>query len=255
MSKRKRKIQSHTDEEREYASCNYWEERYKSGHNVEWYFDFDCLQPLIEPCIESDGAAVLEIGCGDSPLIASLEERALGLFGIDFSKTIIDGLVKEQKKSSIAQYLYMDARKMIFGEEHFDFIIDKGTIDAMLCYSKKGFENVRKILLECVRVMKNTAKLMLVSNMEFESENFSDTMQNCIIPVLSHGENLNWRLDVHAVRNDDGTSHASVYIFSSTPRPLTRALAKSINRRRGQDTKIERALKFSLPIKISDYFD
>ena len=255
MSKRKRKTESHADGEREYASCNYWEERYKSGHNIEWYFDFNCLQPLIEPCIGTSGAAVLEIGCGDSPLISSLEGRALDLFGIDFSKTIIEGLITEQKKSSAAQYLYMDARKMTFQAEQFDFIIDKGTIDAMLCDSKKGFANVRQILSECVRVMKRTARIMLVSNMEFESDNFSETMQNCIIPVLSDGEHLNWKLDVHAVRNGDGTSHATVYVFSSVPRPNTRALAKSMKGRGVRGMDLERALHFSLPIKINEYFD
>lgn len=256
MVKRKRNTltQGSADEVgRAYASSEYWEERYQSGHNLAWYYDFECLQPLIETCIPEIGS-VLEIGCGDSPLVASLERRSLELVGIDFSKTIIDGLVKQQKGKHDAKvrYVHMDARKMSLNDEQFDFIVDKGTIDAMLCDSEKGFENVRCILTECLRVMKKKSKLMMISNMEIESENFEEAMQESIIPVLSDELVTHWKLDAHAVVSSDGSSHATVYVFTRSPRPYTRALSRLLTKRRdGYDPQRD----FHLPIKISEYGD
>jgi hypothetical protein len=256
MVKRKRNshIHSPADEEgRAYASSEYWEERYQSGQNLVWYYDFECLEPLIETCISEIGS-VLEIGCGDSPLVASLERRSLDLVGIDFSKTIIDGLTKQQKgrKDAKVRYLYMDARQMSFSNEQFGFVVDKGTIDAMLCDSEKGFENVRCILTESLRVMQKNSKLMVISNMEIESENFEEAMQQSIIPVLSNEVDTNWKLDAHTVVSSDGSSHATVYIFTRSLRPCTRALSNQLARKRaGCDPRRD----FHLPINISEYDD
>jgi hypothetical protein len=55
-----------------YSEKEYWEKRYqeKAGYH-EWYCNFDNLKPLFEEIIvEND--AVLEIGCGDSPLLTGL---------------------------------------------------------------------------------------------------------------------------------------------------------------------------------------
>ena len=42
----------------------------------------------------------------------------------------------------------MDVRDLTYETEFFDLIIDKGTLDAMLC-SDEAFTNVAKMLKEC----------------------------------------------------------------------------------------------------------
>ena len=47
----------------------------------------------------------------------------------------------------------MDVRKMTYADETFDLIIDKSTIDAILC-ADTPYLNVTKMLSECQRVLK-----------------------------------------------------------------------------------------------------
>jgi hypothetical protein len=104
------------DREPEYSSEAYWDNRYqgivqKSGEeSLEWYYSFDALSPLILQAVKntkttSTPCVVLEIGCGDRPLIPGFvyadgvfQDRNFSLHAIDFSKNVIDLLVQ---KSSV----------------------------------------------------------------------------------------------------------------------------------------------------------
>ena len=109
------------DREPEYSSEAYWDNRYqgivrKSGEeeSLEWYYSFDTLSPLILQAVKntkttSTPCVVLEIGCGDRPLIpgfvyadGDFQDRKFSLHAIDFSKSVIDLLV--QKSSAEGRY-------------------------------------------------------------------------------------------------------------------------------------------------------
>jgi hypothetical protein len=100
--------------EPEYASESYWDNRYKRvvqksavEESYEWYYNFDTLSPLIVQAVEntkttSSPCSVLEIGCGDRPLIPGFVDteglfgnKAFSLHAIDFSKSVIDDLVQK----------------------------------------------------------------------------------------------------------------------------------------------------------------
>ena len=100
--------------EPEYASESYWDNRYKRvvqksavEESYEWYYNFDTLSPLIVQAVEntkttSSSCSVLETGCGDRPLIPGFVDteglfgnKAFSLHAIDFSKSVIDGLVQK----------------------------------------------------------------------------------------------------------------------------------------------------------------
>ena len=56
----------------------------------------------------------------------------------------------------------MDCREMTYADESFDLIIDKSTIDALLCGSF-AYLNVAIMLKECQRVLKTGGYYMAIS--------------------------------------------------------------------------------------------
>jgi hypothetical protein len=72
MPPRKKQAKEAKAKDEGYSEKKYWEKRYqeKAGYH-EWYCNFENLKPLLEEIIvEND--SVLEIGCGDSPLLTGL---------------------------------------------------------------------------------------------------------------------------------------------------------------------------------------
>lgn len=56
----------------------------------------------------------------------------------------------------------MDCTNLKYGEETFDFLIDKGTLDALLC-GEKAFTRTAQCLKECQRVLKTGGVYMIVT--------------------------------------------------------------------------------------------
>ena len=197
---------------------------------MEWYFSFETLRPLVELCLV-DKKSILEIGCGDSPLIekiaSMITDQQVHLAAIDFSRIIIDELENAQsnKTTNKVHYQFMDARKLQYTNQTFDFIIEKGTIDAALCEKVLGFDNVKQILKESFRVLKPEGKLMIISHISFYSDEFSELYGKCILPALVEFPEKSFVLDIHMIGMiQEGLSYASVYIFTCNKRPKTRAV-------------------------------
>jgi hypothetical protein len=53
----------------DYSSKEYWEQRYVDRVEWEWYFAYSDLKPLLDKCLKKDGS-VLDVGCGDKPLVS-----------------------------------------------------------------------------------------------------------------------------------------------------------------------------------------
>jgi predicted SAM-dependent methyltransferase len=61
-------------------------------------------------------------------------------------------------------YLCLDVRSMkAFGDNSYDFIIDKGTLDCLFC-EEQFMKEVLKALMECWRVLKGGAKMVVLSH-------------------------------------------------------------------------------------------
>jgi hypothetical protein len=118
----------------------------------------------------------------------------------------------------------MDARALNFPDQSFDMVVDKGTIDAMLCSTavEKGLDNARKVLMEAVRVLRSTAPsfIVLVSHISVDSVEFSELFENCLRPALGLRPLVLWTIDVHV------SSGPSVYIVSGRPRRATRSVSR-----------------------------
>ena len=243
----------------DYSSQGFWEQRYANepkGGVCEWYFSLETLLPLMRSAnllSEEDEDEkmkrtidVLEIGCGDAPLLPALP---LGMargrrVAIDFSAHVIEKLLKEapsSSSSSSCEFLVEDARRMrSFAAHSFDLLIDKGTLDAMLCDPRLGARNVRQIFQQVTRIMRPTGAFLIVSHLSFASEEFQDMLQSVVMPVLiEEDRSSQWSLEVFQTEEDDEEEEgddseneeeeekkaqraATVYLYRRRPRRFTR---------------------------------
>jgi ubiquinone/menaquinone biosynthesis C-methylase UbiE len=182
--------------------------------------------------------SVLEIGCGDSPLLTGM--LAAGhtgkLHAIDFSKSIITKVIEDLATSGQAPesitYLEMDARHMSYEQDTWDTIIDKGTLDAMLCDKATGLVNGRALISDACRVLKKSSgTLVLISHIQVETAEFDDWMQSCVLPVLDEHRSSLWKVEAHVGGSTKGPGDVSesptVYIITSKPRRFTRGTLSS----------------------------
>ncbi|CAO3697304.1 unnamed protein product [Rhizopus stolonifer] len=100
-----------------YKTQEYWEERYQKEDTST---TFDCQN--------------LMLGCGNSTLGEDMYlDGYKNITNIDYSKTVIENMKLRCTDKFEMTWLEMDIRDLKFDNESFDAIIDKGTMDALMC--------------------------------------------------------------------------------------------------------------------------
>lgn len=234
----------------DYSSKKYWDQRYTDGTiEHEWYYSFDILEPIIAESREwESNSTVLEVGCGDRPLINGflrLGPSPENLFGIDYAPSVIDLLKNQQKLSQFPAGINleaMDGCNMRFESDSFDFICEKGTMDAILSDKNptRGVKNSLKLISEIVRLMKPSSSFLLVSHIEVDSDEFDVLMNDIFMPSLATKPNVHWKIEAHVVSqqqndeqprkrqkkgtvtDDEPKGFGTVYLLKCFPRKMTR---------------------------------
>ena len=105
----------------------------------------------------SYSAAILNIGCGNSKLSEEMyEDGYTTISNVDISDIVIDQMQEYYKeKIPSLKFLKADIRNMKehFEDATFDVVIDKGTLDSILCGDSSGPNSI-KALHEIYRVLK-----------------------------------------------------------------------------------------------------
>lgn len=163
---------------------------------------------------------ILEVGCGDVPLgkdiihsIKELEQSQGAIVAdkilksvtcIDYSQTVIDAMKSKQKSEGIAppsiplEYSCADARKLPYSDERFHFVLEKGTMDAMLSDSDQGSDNCRSIVAEMARVAARGGAIMIISHVNAHTENGINWLNEIVVPGLRVGAGkCQWSVEVH----------------------------------------------------------
>jgi EEF1A lysine methyltransferase 4 len=118
-----------------YHSRDYWEETYRaSGDAVDdWLQTFDVLRPHIESAAQP-ADRVLIIGNGNSPLGEQMYDAGWhDIVCVDFSPTVTAAMAARAGGRPGLSYREMDVRRLAFDDASFDAVIDKGTLDAIIC--------------------------------------------------------------------------------------------------------------------------
>lgn len=99
-------------------------------------------------------AKVLNIGCGNSEFSEKMfDDGYTNNYSIDICDNVIDFMKSRNAGRKGIKFEKMDVREMTYPDEYFDLIIDKSTIDALLC-GDRSFINVAKMTKEVSRVLK-----------------------------------------------------------------------------------------------------
>ena len=138
-----------------YGSKAYWDARYEKESERElltdeWLLSYRDIEPILSAALGRIGgkhSRVLDVGCGNSKLLADM--RLAGHTG-ELVCIDISGIAAAEKAcfGHNVRVLEVDARTCFedgtFGENSFDAVIDKSTVDAMLCDEDNGMDNVRR---------------------------------------------------------------------------------------------------------------
>ncbi|XP_031256348.1 EEF1A lysine methyltransferase 4 [Pistacia vera] len=151
---------------RPYGESWYWDNRYshESGP-FDWYQKYPALAPLINLYVPHRHQRILVVGCGNSAFGEGMVDDGYeDVVNIDISTVVIEAM---QRKYSDhlpqLKYFQMDVRQMDdFQTGSFDAVIDKGTLDSILCGSNSR-QNATQMLIEVWRVLKDKGVYILVT--------------------------------------------------------------------------------------------
>eukprot|EP00347_Sterkiella_histriomuscorum_P015715 403355957 len=161
-----------------YGDPGYWDQRYKEqdGTVFDWLEDYEAIEPLLEDLFvnrddysESNTSwraniKILNLGCGNSILSEEMYDKGYHqIYNIDISPVVIEQMAKRNAiQRPELQWEVMDVRDLKYQTHTFDLIIDKSTIDALLC-GDNAFMNTALMMKECQRVIKPEGGYMAIS--------------------------------------------------------------------------------------------
>lgn len=120
-------------EKEKFKEKQYWEERYETEETFDWFCQLSSFEHLLFQHIKPSDC-ILNLGCGNSNLSASLYERGYqNIDNIDFSQTVISRMkAKTLHTMPNMRWHLMDMLELAFDSDSFDVVLDKGSIDALM---------------------------------------------------------------------------------------------------------------------------
>mmetsp|Transcript_26832 Transcript_26832/g.30890 ORF Transcript_26832/g.30890 Transcript_26832/m.30890 type:complete len:246 (+) Transcript_26832:174-911(+) len=155
------------DEFPDYGSAAYWNARYREEQtdSYDWLQPWETIKPIVLPRLyDNTDAEILVVGCGNSLLSTELyKEGYHNITNIDISDVVITEMAKRFSVCDEMEFTVMDATELEYPEECFDCVIDKGTMDSLLC-SKDSFFRVSQMVQQIYRTLKPGGVYMMVSH-------------------------------------------------------------------------------------------
>ena len=151
------------EKELDFSQQEYWDQKYAEKDTIfEWLENYSELRDYIHEHLPKD-ARILVPGCGNSAISADMYNDGYhNLVNIDFSPVVIDQMQRRYQDLTEMSWLVMDIKKMSFADGEFDFVLDKGTLDALTC----GEDTEAAMFTACceyVRVLKPGGVAFIIS--------------------------------------------------------------------------------------------
>ena len=152
----------------DFGSVEFWDATaiHESQYGDEWIANFGDLVPLLRRCCDAS-TTVLHAGCGISSLSQSMYDdpqvRCHHQLAMDFSEQCIrrQRALCGHHRPGLATVV-MDCTRLGLRDRTVDVVLDKSTVDAMLC-SEDGEEAVRLMVQEVRRVLRPRGLWLVVS--------------------------------------------------------------------------------------------
>ncbi|KQJ82212.1 methyltransferase-like protein 13 isoform X2 [Brachypodium distachyon] len=169
------------------------------GDSFEWYAEWPQIQaPLLSLLLEEEGADILVPGCGSSALSEQLYDLGFRrITNVDFSRVIVaDMLRRHARVRPEMRWRVMDMTNMQFPDESFDFILDKGGLDALM-EPEVGMELGMKYLNEAKRVLKSGGKFVCFTLAESH-----------VLALLFSEFRFGWDMSIQAIAGEPSNKSA-----------------------------------------------
>ncbi|KAI9910631.1 hypothetical protein PsorP6_010791 [Peronosclerospora sorghi] len=173
----------------QYGKATYWDERYtKDAEPFDWYQRYDGLKELLNQYVKKTDN-ILMAGAGNSRLSEEMiNDGYEKIMNVDVSEIVVKQMIaKYEDRAKQLQWQTMNMCSLEFADETYDAVVDKGTMDSILC-GEGSTANVSKMFQEIYRVLKPHGVYVVVSYGVPENR-------------LSYLENkeLQWKVTVHTV--------------------------------------------------------
>lgn len=115
----------------EYAQPEYWEKRFGSEVEREWFARYESFQSLVEAARTGRGDRVLVLGSGNSALpveLATLSGFSC-VVATDVSPSVVRTMAARHRGVPSVQWVVADALALPFGDGSFDLVVEKGVLD------------------------------------------------------------------------------------------------------------------------------
>ena len=148
-----------------YGDKKYWIERYdeQNGTTFDWLEDYESIKPILLNLHIKKESRILNVGCGNSEFSEKMYDEGYNHnYNIDICQNVIDYMKSRNKDKKGLHFDVMDVCDMSYKDETFDLIVDKSTIDALLC-GYHSFMIVAKMLKEISRVLKTGGYYVIIS--------------------------------------------------------------------------------------------
>src|SRR3990167_941641 len=125
-----------------YQEQTYWEQRYQEDRNTfDWFLTWEHLAQFLQPILQASNGAILVAGCGNRFLLnllgSILSEQMYdagfhSIINIDYASAVIETMSRRNGARPDMGWLVMEIRELQFDSGQFAFVVDKGTLDALL---------------------------------------------------------------------------------------------------------------------------
>ncbi|GKV29540.1 hypothetical protein SLEP1_g38458 [Rubroshorea leprosula] len=152
-----------------YGEPQYWDDRYANeSAPFDWYQKYPSLAPLIRLYVPHNHQRILVVGCGNSAFSEDMVDDGYeDVVNVDISSVVIKAMQNKYQNRSQLKYIEMDVKDMsAFEAGSFDAVIDKGTLDSILCGSN-GRHNSTQMLEEIGRYNEHKTILQLFCKFSF----------------------------------------------------------------------------------------
>jgi len=147
----------------QYGRPEYWDDRYtKDTEPFDWYQRYEGIKNVLERYVQPTHK-VLMSGAGNSRLSEELyDNQVKNITNIDISEVCVNHMKAKHEDKQEMQWQKMDVRKLEFADGTFDVVIDKGTLDSVLC-GEGSTKNCSQMCKEISRVLKPGGTYIAVS--------------------------------------------------------------------------------------------
>ena len=142
----------------------YWEERYKNEEDFDWFCKLASFEDLLFQQLKRTDR-VLNLGCGNSSLSASLYEKGYQeIVNIDFSDTVISKMRERYSRMPSPKWFVMDMLDLKFDSGSFDVVLDKGSIDSLMVDQGDVWNPRQEVIRMAEKALREVWLLMIVNS-------------------------------------------------------------------------------------------